>query len=350
MRFLFFIFINIIACINSKFVVKSNNLYYNNTIYNIKGINWFGLETVCNCPHGLWIHDTNYYFDLIRAKAINSIRIPFSYEVASNLDQPLLQDCTLADPVIQKMNARQLIHYFFQSAKKRGITILLDFHTVNGAIQPYPDSIIPQEQVFQAWKNILNEYKNYENLIGIDVKNEPHGGINWTDWSNFVKKFIDFINKNVPDFKGLFWVEGIEDSDNSAWGGSFQNMKTSFGVNPNQKIVFSPHVYGVSVRGAEHINDGYNEWESWFGFLNTYYDNLVCIGEIGGLNGGSDYTWHQNILKYLQDKNIRNFYYWCLNPNSFDTSGVLGADWSTVDQSKIDFMYNLQPNPTFIQF
>jgi endoglucanase len=127
-------------------------------------------------------------------------------------------------------------------------------------------------------------------------------------------------------------------------------MKTMFGVHPNLNIIFSPHVYGVSVRGEEHVYDGYEQWESWFGFLNRYYDNVICIGEIGGINGGSDLTWHQNILKYLQNKNIRNFYYWCLNPNSFDTGGLLGADWTTIDESKIDFMYNLQPNPTFIQF
>lgn len=335
----------------SKFFVNENKLYFNNKEYNIKGINWFGIETVCNVPHGLWVHNTEYYFDLLKKLKFNSIRIPFSYEVASNLDANLNYYCILSDSYIQNLTVRNYIHHLFYHAKIRGMSILLDFHTDHGLIQPYPTSQITQYEGFEAWKNIMSEYSGYENLIGIDIKNEPHGGINWKDWSKYVLDFIQFINKNFPKYNGLFWVQGIEDpNDFSAWGGSFSSMGTSFGLNPSTKIVFSPHVYGVSVRGIDSLKDNENQWNTWFGFLNKYYNNLICIGEIGGWNAGDDYIWHQNVLKYLTSQNIRNFYYWSLNPDSSDTGGILGADWSTLDQSKIDFCNALQPNPTFIDF
>jgi len=336
---------------NAVFHVANNNLYYANVSYNIKGINWFGIETQCHCPHGLWMHDTEYYLNLIRSASFNSIRIPFSFETAMNLDIKLEYECVKADPYVYSMSSRDYLHHLFYHASIRNITILLDFHRDHEIIQPYPLSMINQEQFFQAWKIMLVEYGSYKNLIGIDIKNEPHGGITWLEWSSFISSFIHFVDTEIPEYKGLFWVEGLEEAvDGSAWGGSFSQMETHFGQNPDIRIVFSPHVYGVSVRGIDSINDGPYQWNTWFGFLNQYYDNLLCIGEIGGFNGGLDFQWHQNILDYLIKNSIHNFYYWCLNPDSGDTGGVLGPDWTTIDQSKIDFCYNLQPNPTFVAF
>jgi endoglucanase len=208
--------------------------------------------------------------------------------------------------------------------------------------------MISHDEFYTAWSNVLFEYGHYTNLIGIDIKNEPHGNTHWEEWSAFVLQFIKFVEKKFPYYQGLFWVEGIQ--ENSPWGGSFSSLQTLLGINPNLRIVFSPHVYGVSVRGYDSINDGPTQWNTWFGFLKRYFDNLLCIGEIGGINGGLDYTWHQNVLSYLLANRIQNFYYWCLNPDSSDTGGILNYDWTTIDQSKMDFCHQLQPNPTFVTF
>jgi endoglucanase len=334
-----------------RFQTKENQLYFGDHRYHIRGINWFGMEAGCNCPNGLWVHDTEYYMNLLRNQGFNSIRIPFSYEVASQLDTSLASECVRADPYVQSFTARRYLHHLFYHARIRNMTLLLDFHRDHDQIQPFPLSIIDLDMYRNAWKNMLIEYGAYSNLIGIDVKNEPHGGISWNEWSHFVLDFIAFVDEEIPQYKGLYWVEGIEDySDGSAWGGSFSRMGTTMGKVPNPRVVFSPHVYGVSVRGIQALYDGTWQWDTWFGFLLQYYDNLICIGEIGGYNGGPDYTWHQNVLEYLQAKGIRDFYYWCLNPDSGDTGGVLAADWTTIDSSKTTFCATLQPNPTFISF
>lgn len=349
---LFFFFLLISTCEGiDRFFTHNNQLYYGKNRYSIRGINWFGMEAGCNCPNGLWVHNTEFYMDLLRVQGFNSIRIPFSYEVAINLDNALLTDCTRADPYVQSFSAREYLHHLFYHARIRNMTLLLDFHRDHDQIQPYPLSMINLDMYQLAWKNMLYEYGDYSNLIGIDIKNEPHGGIVWSDWSQFVINFIAFVDNEIKNYKGLFWVEGIEDfGDGSAWGGSFSHMGTTLGKVPDPRIVFSPHVYGVSVRGMQTLYDGASQWDTWFGFLLQYYDNMICIGEIGGYNGGPDYIWHQNVLRYCQNMGIRDFYYWCLNPDSGDTGGVLAADWTTIDSSKTAFCAALQPDPTFLSF
>jgi endoglucanase len=57
------------------------------------------------------------------------------------------------------------------------------------------------------------------------------------------------------------------------------------------------------------------------------------------------------LKEYLIRKNIRNAAYWCLNPNSRDTSGLfMDEAWSQVNWEKIKFMEELQPEPTRFVF
>jgi endoglucanase len=287
--------------------------------------------------------------DLLRGWSFNSIRVPVSFEIAMNLDHAVNPACVIAEPGIAGWSARRYVHHLFYHAKIRGMSILLDLHSDHGAIQPSPTSRVSLEDNLEAWRRLLLEYGSYDNLIGIDVRNEPHGTTTWEQWFSYTQALMRFVRRNLPSFQGLFWIQGIEESD-APWGGSFRTMSTPPGKEPDNRIVFSPHVYGVSVRGIDTLSDANAKWEEWFGFLTGYYDNPVCIGEIGGWNAGPDADWHRLILDYLKSHGITNFYYWCLNPDSIDTGGLLAMDWTTVDQNKIDWCYNLQPDPTFVPF
>lgn len=351
MKTIFFYIFFLIDLAWSEFSSIQNQILCDNKEYNIRGINWFGIQTDCGCPHGLWVHDTLYYLDTVRNLGFNSLRIPFSYEIAMNLDSPLKHECITADPFVSDFSTRKYIHHLFYHAGIRNMTILLDFHTTKGEITQGPYDYINETLFLRSWDNILREYGNYKNLIGIDIKNEPHGYMDWNQWAGVVNRFMNHVQTTFPTFDKLFFVEGIEiPEDGSTWGESFSKMNTLFTVNPSHKIVFSPHVYGVSVRGLSALLENASVWEKWFGFLYKYFDNSICIGEIGGWNGGPDYAWHQNILNYLSHKNINNFYYWSLNPDSQDTGGLLMIDWTTLDKDKITFCSNLQKNPTFLDF
>ncbi len=65
----------------------------------------------------------------------------------------------------------------------------------------------------------------------------------------------------------------------------------------------------------------------------------MLIGEFGGRSVGDDREglWQRSLVTYLQ-LNGFDYTYWCWNPNSSDTGGVLRDDWMTVDQAKLNIL------------
>ena len=39
-------------------------------------------------------------------------------------------------------------------------------------------------------------------------------------------------------------------------------------------------------------------------------------------------------------------FFWCVNPDSGDTGGLLNNDWMTPDNNKLALLQKLVPNPT----
>jgi endoglucanase len=66
----------------------------------------------------------------------------------------------------------------------------------------------------------------------------------------------------------------------------------------------------------------------------------MLVGEFGGelvdLNTNEG-LWQQALVKYLKDNRI-GYTYFCLNPNSADTGGVLEDDFTTVRKDKMDLL------------
>jgi endoglucanase len=74
----------------------------------------------------------------------------------------------------------------------------------------------------------------------------------------------------------------------------------------------------------------------------------VITGEWGGryASGSQDERWQNAFSQYLIANCMTNQFYWCLNPNSGDTGGLLGDDWTTPNTRKLQLLQNTQPNPT----
>lgn len=344
------------SLVGQAWETRNSTIYYdNNNSFHIKGLNWFGYETECNIVHGLWVNPIDYYFDIFHTLQVNALRIPFSYELIMNWDTKIPKsECLTANTWIQGMNVRETFHLLFKKAIEKNIVILLDFHHMDGEITDYLISDdIKMENIHDMWYKVINEFKGYKNLLGVDIKNEPHGDITWIDWGSYTSNVITYIKTMFNDYNGLFFLEGIEDQKNrSVWGGSFTDLKKQYiSILPSNKIVFSPHVYGNSIRGDIAADDTYALFDLWFGTLRYRFpNNTIVIGEIGGLAVGMDFQWHLKIKRYLILRNIRNSFYWCLNPNSFDTGGILEYDWTTMNTDKVKFIEDLQPSPTIIDF
>ena len=85
---------------------------------------------------------------------------------------------------------------------------------------------------------------------------------------------IDKIESSVDSYRGVYFVEGVQQPPSSAWGGSFSTMSPNTFLINNDKIVFSPHVYGYSVRGDIALSEGTDDWEHAFGYLSMYENNI----------------------------------------------------------------------------
>ncbi|MDP8215249.1 MAG: cellulase family glycosylhydrolase [Candidatus Euphemobacter frigidus] len=163
----------------------------------------------------------------------------------------------------------------------------------------------------------------------------------------------------------LIFVEGVESnpvcSGGSAhwWGGNLEPQACYPLDIPADKLVLSPHVYGPDVYPQEYFNDpDFPEnmgaiWEAHFGFLvNESY--AVVPGEFGGKygHGGNprDPILQDSLVDYFLEKDIPGFFYWCWNPNSGDTGGILKDDWTTVWDDKVVLLHRMMadgdPTPT----
>lgn len=340
--FLFFL-----KLIYSKWTTSNYSIYYENTLYKIRGINWFGINNDCLCTNGLWVHDLDFYLDLIKDKGFNSIRIPLSMESIYAFNQTVKKECVY--PEIEQTTVSQFLHLLFQKTRDRNMSILVDFHSIYNVITEYPwyDDVLTQQEFIRLWTIVIQEFQQYSNLIGIDIKNEPHGSISLNTWITFIDSFVQNISIQYPDFQGLFFIEGVQ-QENSVWGGSI-NYFPNF---TNPRIILSPHIYGVSVRGTSALYDNSMQWDIWFGNRkkDPSLSSPICIGEIGGMFIDEDWEWQQRMLYYLLELGITDFYFWGLTPNSYDVGGILDTDWTQLIPRKIWFCEQLQQHPTFIDF
>ena len=55
------------------------------------------------------------------------------------------------------------------------------------------------------------------------------------------------------------------------------------------------------------------------------------------MDGGNNEKWMTLLRNYMIDNHI-NHTFWCINPNSGDTGGLLTYDWTTWDEEKYEFL------------
>ena len=105
-----------------------------------------------------------------------------------------------------------------------------------------------------------------------------------------------------------------------------------------------------------------NIWNLHFGFVEGKTGRAMVIGEWGGHYTGKDKTWQNALADYMIENclQVESFvpfatsqrtlsqdnFYWCLNPNSGDTGGLLKDDWITINTAKAALIARIQPNPS----
>jgi endoglucanase len=318
----------------------------------LNGVNWFGFETANNVVHGLWSRNYKEMIAQMKAAGFNSLRIPFCPNTVANGGVSGIDYSQ--NPDLQGLKSLEILDKIVEELDRQGMTFVLDHHRPDcNAISELPASGDYSESAWIAdLVAMTNRYKKYDNFLGVDLKNEPHGAATWgtgdsTDWKLSAEKAGKAVLEADPNL--LVFVEGIQNnpscSDNAIahwWGGNLE-PQACYPINlPREKLVLSPHVYGPDVFPQDYFNapDFPNNlpaiWEKHFGFLAGQY--ALAMGEWGGRYQGKDAVWQNALVDFLVKKGICNSFYWSWNPNSGDTGGILQDDWRTLRQDKVELL------------
>jgi aryl-phospho-beta-D-glucosidase BglC (GH1 family) len=341
------------------------------------GVNWFGFNCTERVFHGLWSAHFPTMMKSIADHGLNTLRVPISVELilewkAGVFKTPNVN--TYANPELTGLNSLQIFDRTLELANQYGIKVLLDMHSAeadnSGHVYPlWTHGKFTEADFYAAWEWIAARYKTNDTLVAFDLKNEPHGKAfqetefaiwdnssasnNWKRVAQEAATRILAINPNV-----LILVEGIESYPkegvpwtsrdvhqyyNTWWGGNLRGV-TEFPVTVpghQSQIMYSPHDYGPSVYDQPWFYEGFNMdtliKDVWFDNWLYIHDKQIApllIGEWGGhMDAGRNQAW----MTYLRDLMIKkkiHHTFWCLNPNSGDTGGLIGYDWATWDAAK----------------
>ena len=277
----------------------------------IKGINWFGFETEYKNLMCTWTNDIEWNINKIKELDFNYIRLPFSLEFVN-------------DGNWEEMDK------FFNIAYQYDINVVLDFHRLHSTHQsfrPY-DKHFTFDDFLDTWRIILDRYKSYPNLKGVDIFNEYQGN-NVVEWNNLSRQIVSFIENQFPE-RFDYYVGGVR------WGGNLYGVKLD-DLEYNNRITYTIHKYWFS--------DGIDV-EAWAATFDKKNHKLISVGEWGYKTDGSEFEkiFAIEFVDWLKQNNIRDTFFWTWTYNSGDTGGILKADCTTVDYEKIRLLHDLWYN------
>jgi aryl-phospho-beta-D-glucosidase BglC (GH1 family) len=317
-------------------------------VVTLNGLNWFGMETETFAPHGLWTRSMDSMLDQIQALGYDTLRIPFSNEALRPGSVPNGIDFA-KNPDLAGKSAVAILDILVAKCGQRGIRVLLDRHRPTKSAQSdlWYTSEVSEEQWISDWEMLARRYKGNPTVIGADLHNEPHGRATWgsgslsTDWRLAAQRAGNRILAANPDW--LIVVEGVEsvNGQNYWWGGNLRNAG-SYPVTlaVANRVVYSTHDYATSVYNQPWFSaPNYPAnlpgiWDANWGYLLKQNIAPVLVGEFGThFSSQVDQVWLRELVKYIE-QNGASFTYWCWNPNSTDTGGILKSDWHTVEDAK----------------
>lgn len=337
----------------------------------IYGINWFGFETQDHIVHGLWARNWQDMIAQIKSAGFTAVRLPFCPDTLKSSTTTNSIDAS-KNPQLAGLNALAAFDAVIQELDAQGLYILLDHHRpdCNAISTLWYTERYSEQQWLDDLSFVATRYADVPHVLGIDLKNEPHGNATWgtgnpaTDWNTAAEKAAQVVLTANPNL--LIFVEGVENNPvcssdiNHWWGGNLEPQACHPLTIPADKLVFSPHVYGPDVFMQSYFNDANfpanmpEIWDTHFGFL-ADQGFAVIPGEFGGRYGhggdAKDKIWQDAFVDYMISKDMNNFFYWSWNPNSGDTGGILQDDWNTLWDDKLALLRRLMdgaatPQPT----
>jgi len=333
----------------------------------LAGLSWFGGETTNLSPHGLWAQPLAHFIKIVKDLGYNHLRYPWTNEMFFPGAKTQSVD-SMSNPDLADLTPLEIMDAVIDACGKAGLKVYLDRHRPLSGGQSelwYVDEV-PEEQWIEDWQFLAKRYKGNPTVIGADLHNEPHGKACWgcdekeRDWRLAAERCGNAIHEVNPDWLIIvegndhYGEEGWQKGESYWWGGMLKGAKEfPVRLNTPNKLVYSAHDYDKNV----HMQDWFKEadfpdnmpeiWDDKWGYLVKEDIAPVLIGEFGSLlRDKTDVKWLTNLVKYMTDNDV-HWTFWCLNPNSGDTEGILGYDWATVNTQK-DGILDAGKVPNFI--
>ena len=327
----------------------------------LTGVNWFGMETGTFAPHGLWARSWQDLLDQVVALGFNALRLPYSNELFATASVPNGIDFS-KNPDLLGLSGVEILDRIIVGAGARGLKVILDRHRPDSQAQSplwYTDRV-SEERWIADWVMLAQRYRGNDAVVGADLHNEPRSPATWgsgdqkTDWRLAAERAGNAILEVNPDW--LIIVEGIDrvGDDHYWWGGNLKAARDHpVRLRVPNKLVYSAHDYGPGVFDQGWFHDPAFPanlpaiWrEKWF-YLHEEGIAPVFLGEFGGRSVSErdrEGVWQRTLVDFLRRHGI-SYAYWCLNPNSGDTGGVLEDDWESVDVAKRELLATFQAPP-----
>ncbi|MBB6365303.1 endoglucanase [Xanthomonas sacchari] len=325
----------------------------------LRGVNWFGFETSQHTVHGLWARNWKDMITQMQGLGFNAVRLPFCPQTLQAVSPGSIDYSRNAD--LQGLNSLQILDKVINELSSRGMYVLLDHHTpdCNAISELWYTGSYSEQQWLDDLSFVAKRYASVPGVIGLDLKNEPHGAATWgsgnaaTDWNKAAERAAAAVLKAAPNW--LIVVEGIADTPTCSsstahfWGENLEPLACTPLSIPANRLLLAPHVYGPDVSMQSYFNASNFPanmpaiWEQHFGRF-VQAGHALLLGEFGGKYGQGnplDVQWQNALVDYLIGKGIHSGFYWSWNPNSGDTGGILNDDWSTVRTDKVNLLKKL---------
>jgi endoglucanase len=316
------------------------------------GVNWFGFETQTYAPQGLNVRNYQSMLDQMAHLGFNTLRLPYSNQLFDPTSQPTSINYSL-NPDLRGLKGLALMDKIVAGAQKAGLCVILDQHRPDDQAQSalWYTPQVPQSRWVHDWVMLAAHYRNNPAVIGADLHNEPHDPATWgdgnpaTDWRLAAEQAGNAVLAVNPQL--LIIVEGIAtyNGDSYWWGGNLEGAKKyPVQLSVPHQLVYSAHDYGPEVYDQNWFQvpnfpkNLPSVFQQHWGYLQTENIAPLYLGEFGGsMNQSTEAVWQTTLMHYLS-QNRMSYTYWCWNPDSSDTGGILESDWTTVDQAKMDIL------------
>lgn len=260
----------------------------------------------------------------------------YTYPTAANLDYMKSKGLTLArlcftweriqPELYGELNKEELSRMlnFVDEAAKRDILILFDMHnyarrSIDNIKYRIGEKGVTIEHLSDAWRKIADIFKDYDNIYGYGLMNEPYDMLKETPWAKIAQAAINEIR--TVDTKTAIFVGGDNWSSAERWYEYSDELKNLY--DPSDNLVFEVHIYfdndasGTYKKTYDEENaNPYIGIERIQPFIKWLKENNKkgFVGEYGIPD--KDERWQvclDHFLKYLQEKGIGGTY-WAAGP------------------------------------